>query len=441
MQHKKNIMKTTLLEKISSIDNLYKAWGTLRKRKSSHGLTDEETIEIFQKNLDSRIKSISLQLREQSYQFSSYRPVLIPKDNGGFRPLQIPEISDRLVLKALAIEIEGHFKDILDANRDVSFAYQTDLGIKNAVYKILSHKNRGNNYVLEADLINFYGNVKKNTLINTVLQKLPDNSLDNLIVSALNQTVGELDLRIDKDKHHYFDGINDGIPQGNSLSPLLSNIYLAPFDKHMKEKGYNLVRYADDFVVLCPTEKRCNEAYLECQGIFDENELNLPMHKLNIPDKGKIKTQILNIKSTPLSFLSITFDDKSFYPSRKNVEDFKEKLLKEVFKAGKIDIHFIITKIKNKLDGWISAFHYTNVDKYSKEIDVFIDRQLYRSLRDLGWRLTTSSLGRIPKKFRTQGESPYCLSKDQRKNSGVPFCDKLIEAKRKIAPEDIISEL
>lgn len=434
-------METTLLEKISSVDNLYKVWGTLRKRKSSHGLTDEETIETFQKNLDSRIKSISLQLREHSYKFSSYRPVLIPKDNGGYRPLQIPEISDRLVLKALAIEIEEHFKDILDENRDVSFAYQTNLGIKDAVYKILSHKNGGNNYILEADLINFYGNVNKNALIDLVLQKLPDNSLNNLIISALNQTVGELDKRIDKDKHDYFYGINDGIPQGNSLSPLLSNIYLAPFDKCMKEKGYSLVRYADDFVILCSTEEKCNEAYLECQDILGENKLNLPMHKLNIADKGKIKTQILNIESTSLSFLSITFDKNSFYPSRKNVEELKEKLFKEVFKAGKTDVHFIITKVKNKLDGWISAFHYTDVDRYSKEIDVFIDRQLYRSLRDLGWRLTTSSLGRVPKKFRIQGESPYCLSKDQRKSSGIPFCDKLIEAKRKIAPEDIISEL
>jgi len=93
-----------------------------------------------------------------------------------------------------------------------------------------------------------------------------------LITSALNQTV-ELDKRIDKNKHDYFVGINDGIPQGNSLSPLLSNIYLAPFDKHMKEKGYNLVRYADDFVILSSTQEECYNAYLECQSIFGENGL------------------------------------------------------------------------------------------------------------------------------------------------------------------------
>ena len=114
--------------------------------------------------------------------------------------------------------------------------------------------------------------------------------------------------------------MNTGIPQGNPLSPLLSNIYLSPFDLYIKEKGYNLVRYADDFIILCKKEADCEKAFRECEEIL--SKLDLEIHPLEDNDK----TKIIDLSKSSIDFLSITFDGKSFYPSRDNVNRFKAKV-------------------------------------------------------------------------------------------------------------------
>ena len=97
----------------------------------------------------------------------------------------------------------------------------------------------------------FFGEVNKEQLLKTqIFPTLPDDSLNDLINSALNQEIGGLD-KIKQHQQKYFEDLNTGIPQGNPLSPLLSNIYLSPFDIYLKKRGYNLVRYADDFIILC----------------------------------------------------------------------------------------------------------------------------------------------------------------------------------------------
>lgn len=115
-----------LLNKISSVESLRLAWAKLEKfNKESHGLTGE-TIAEFELNKEDKILSISKRLQEGTYQFSPYRAVLIPKSKGKFRPLQIPEVSDRVVIKAIAIELEEHFKELFLKN---SLAKQNEVGI------------------------------------------------------------------------------------------------------------------------------------------------------------------------------------------------------------------------------------------------------------------------------------------------------------------------
>lgn len=417
----------SLLEKISSAENLRNAWKKLNKlNKESHGLSGESIL-TFETNLEDKILSISNQLRNNTYKFSSYRPVLIQKSNGKYRPLQIPEISDRLVLKAIAIELEEQFFDLLKKSEGISFAYQKKLGIKDTIERIKQHYNNGNKFVLEADLINFFGEVNKDELINnTILPNLTDSSLNDLIISALNQDVAKVEELISEDKRHYFENINTGIPQGNALSPLLSNIYLSPFDLYLKEKGFNLVRYADDFVILCDTEDTCIKAYEESCSILHSDILKLKIHKLEDADK----TKIVDLNKDTVTFLSVTFNGVTFYPSRDNVDKFRAKIREVCNGKQRHSVNILLTKVYNKLDGWISAFYYTDLDRYSKEIDSYINRQLFLSLRNLGWKFSPKSLGKLPNKFRQKNESPQCLSEVQRKNSGVPLCTGLIENKR-----------
>lgn len=391
--------------------------------KESHGLTGE-TIAEFELNKEDKILSISKRLQEGTYQFSPYRAVLIPKSKGKFRPLQIPEVSDRVVIKAIAIELEEHFKELLEKSRGLSFAYQKGLGVKEAVEKINEYCQNGYSYVLEADLINFFGTVDKDSLLNDVVfKRLSDTTINTLIQQALNQNIGNLDS-FNVEQKKYFENIDKGIPQGNALSPLLSNIFLSPFDLRLKDKGFRLVRYADDFVIMCASEKECEEAYIECCTVLEE--LNLNIHKL---EEGG-KTRIVNFnKHDTMDFLSVTFDGNVFYPSFANVERLKSKIRDVCNGKDKYCVSTLLIKIKNKLDGWVSAFYYTDIQRYSSEIDAFINRQLYLSLAKMGWKFTASSLGKLPHKFRHKNESPKCLSFLQRKNSGIPLCMELVNAK------------
>ena len=413
-----------LLNKISSVESLRLAWAKLEKfNKESHGLTGE-TIAEFELNKEDKILSISKRLQEGTYQFSPYRAVLIPKSKGKFRPLQIPEVSDRVVIKAIAIELEEHFKELLEKSRGLSFAYQKGLGVKEAIEKINEYCQNGYSYVLEADLINFFGTVDKDSLLNDVVfKRLSDTTINTLIQQALNQSIGNLDS-FNVEQKKYFENIDKGIPQGNALSPLLSNIFLSPFDLRLKDKGFKLVRYADDFVIMCTSEKECEEAYIECCTVLEE--LNLNIHKL---EEGG-KTRIVNFnKHDTMDFLSVTFDGNVFYPSFANVERLKSKIRDVCNGKDKYCVSTLLIKIKNKLDGWVSAFYYTNIQRYSSEIDAFINRQLYLSLAKMGWKFTASSLGKLPHKFRHKNESPKCLSFLQRKNSGIPLCMELVNAK------------
>ena len=413
-----------LLNKISSVESLRLAWAKLEKfNKESHGLTGE-TIAEFELNKEDKILSISKRLQEGTYQFSPYRAVLIPKSKGKVRPLQIPEVSDRVVIKAIAIEFEEHFKELLEKRRGLSFAYQKGLGVKEAVEKINAYCQNGYSYVLEADLINFFGTVDKDSLLNDVVfKRLSDTTINTLIQQALNQSIGNLDS-FNGEQKKYFENIDKGIPQGNALSPLLSNIFLSPFDLRLKDKGFKLVRYADDFVIMCTSEKECEEAYIECCTVLEE--LNLNIHKL---EEGG-KTRIVNFnKHDTMDFLSVTFDGNVFYPSFANVERLKSKIRDVCNGKDKYCVSTLLIKIKNKLDGWVSAFYYTNIQRYSSEIDAFINRQLYLSLAKMGWKFTASSLGKLPHKFRHKNESPKCLSFLQRKNSGIPLCMELVNAK------------
>ena len=413
-----------LLNKISSVESLRLAWAKLEKfNKESHGLTGE-TIAEFELNKEDKILSISKRLQEGTYQFSPYRAVLIPKSKGKFRPLQIPEVSDRVVIKAIAIELEEHFKELLEKSRGLSFAYQKGLGVKEAVEKINEYCQNGYSYVLEADLINFFGTVDKDSLLNDVVfKRLSDTTINTLIQQALNQSIANFDS-FNVEQKKYIENIDKGNPQGNALSPLLSNIFLSPFDLRLKDKGFKLVRYADDFVIMCTSEKECEEAYIECCTVLEE--LNLNIHKL---EEGG-KTRIVNFnKHDTMDFLSVTFDGNVFYPSFANVERLKSKIRDVCNGKDKYCVSTLLIKIKNKLDGWVSAFYYTDIQRYSSEIDAFINRQLYLSLAKMDWKFTASSLGKLPHKFRHKNESPKCLSFLQRKNSGIPFCMELVNAK------------
>lgn len=419
-----------LLQCIASAQYLKEAWGKLNKsNKVSHGISSE-TIEEFKNTIDTQIKEISNQLLNNSYKFNDVRAVLIPKKNKGeFRPLRIADIRDRLVQKALANKLEELLSPKYVLNNPCSYAYQKDRGVEQAIIKVVEHFKAGNRIILEADIKKFFDNVNRKKLLQKVFNDLPDTSLNGLIEKSLAQSVGNLN-NYSHEYHHYFLDSIDGIPQGNSLSPLLANIYLADFDQRMIKEGYCLVRYADDFIILCRTSKSAKRA-LKIAKEELETRLGLELHPLPSPPflKGS-KTRILDPFQHEFSFLSIRFDGKSVWVSEKKVADLIEKI-KDVLDLDlyKGDPNFqglitIIKRLKNLLEGWLASYKFVDVDREFSEIDNYINHKLLRVFILLEFKLKSTATETI--KLKGSNKLVQAFTKTQRINTGVLFCQDFI---------------
>lgn len=413
----------SLLYKISSEKALHSAWKKLNTTNPySHGASGL-TIEKFKVNLDEHIANISQDLRKSTYKFSPNRAVVIQKDNGSFRPLQVPEIKDRLVLKSIALELDYQFHDLLSLSKGLSFAYQKKLGIRQALEAIEEHYTNGKKVVLETDIVNFFGEVDKNKLLtDIVFPKLPDPSINELISNGLNQNISGID-KLPTNQAKVFDNVGTGIPQGNPLSPLLSNIYLSPFDSFMKKNNFSMVRYADDFVVMCLDESEAIGCF-KAAKMFLLDALGLKLYELDSSNK----TSITRPTQGNFVFLSICFNGEKMYPSLDNVEKFKNKIRSVCnISSDQNSVIQLLTKVKNRYEGWLSAFFFTDVDRYREELDYFIDRQLFLALAKSDWKFKSGSIGKVPHKYKHPNESADCLSKVQRQNSGVPIMATYLE--------------
>jgi group II intron reverse transcriptase/maturase len=419
-----------LFEELSSVEHLSSAWKQLNKTNlDSFGLSGE-SIADFKSDVDVNINSLSRELKSGKFKFSPTRPYLIPKDNGKFRPLQISEVKDRVVLKGLALILERELNHLLQLSDGFSFAYQKGKGIQDALKKIQEYYENGDRYVYEADIIDFFGKVNRDVLIEKVCSELQDDSLNYLIADGIKPRVGSLES-IPEDCHLLFhDG--GGIPQGNPLSPLFSNIYLAPFDEEMKRRNFHLVRYADDFVVMTPSKNSATKAY-ETSKNFLEGQLGLNIHKLSSEENAK--TRIVDPTTELFSFLSVTFDGNHLFPSIKSKDKFINRILMLSSQSKGFDVAKLLTKLRNSHDGWISTYLFTDVGRYFEEIDCLINYSVYKYLRNSGWVFQRSSLGKLPKKFRnvSQGvfESGECLSPQQRASSGIPLSSAIYKLRLK----------
>ncbi len=362
-------IKNTLIDQLSSVDHLYESWNLLKKEnEDSHGLSGL-TIEDFKKKLDSNIENISKELKNKSFRFSRTRAAIIKKDNGKYRPLQIPEIRDRLVLKAISILLDEQLSNVLSASDDVSFAYQKGKGVRDAVLKMKMSYFHGD-VILKADIINFFEEIKKDKLLNELIfPNLKDSSINELIAKSMSQKLGGLN-RLNKKHHELFKNVGAGIPQGNPLSPLLSNVYLSTFDKHVKKIGYQLVRYADDFIVVFKSIDEAQKGY-EVISTYLKKQYSLNIHPLEAKNG---KTEIINPLEEEISFLSIKFDGANIYPSKDSL-DYLKSTIRKFIKEGDLNKELFIN-IYKAINKWIAIYSYLDIDRYFTDLDAFLLFQL-----------------------------------------------------------------
>ncbi len=411
--------KKSLLQRLHSIRSLESAWKNLRKSRDgkSHGLSGE-TIKVFQSNLSSNLRLVQQKLRDSAYVFSPLRAVTISKGKGSFdlRPLRIPEVRDRLVLKAIANTISPYLYEKYKVKNPAIFAYHSKLGAREAIEQIVSLYNSGKRVVLEADIRKFFDTVDRSYLLERMVYPcLPDDTIDGLIERGLAQEIGNLG-ELSVAARELFDASEQGIPQGNALSPLLSNVYLSPFDHEMLENKFSLVRYADDFVVMCASEEEANKAYKLARSIL-ENQLKVQIYPLDTNNRESKATRIVKPSTEPLEFLSVRFNGCNIWPSRDKVNALKERIREVTNPSDQTDVISLLTQCRNVLYGWLAAFSYTDVDRYFLELDELVDKQLAYAFRKMGLTL---------RKLAETKEKAVKLSAIQRRRTGIRTCEEFV---------------
>jgi len=222
---------------------------------------------------------------------------------------------------------------------------------------------------------------------------LKDDSINELIERALAQEVGNLH-EIEKDDWELF--LDSGIPQGGGISPLLANVYLHGFDKRMLSKGYGLVRYADDFVVLCKDIREAKDAHKDAVDII-EGELGLKLHEFSEDTTGK--TKIIRPTQNKFEFLGTRFDGKYLYPGEKTLKNIRKRIADiTTFKDHK-SVYGVLREMKYTLEGWLASYCYTRVDSNIDSIQEYVSERVGVFAYHSGWLKRRGSLNEKQWKF------------------------------------------
>jgi CRISPR-associated protein Cas1 len=253
-----------MFEAITSLSTLEAAWEKVKDNAGAAG-GDGETVGAFAAEAPSRLLALHRDLRSGRYHPGPNRVVLIPKRSGGTRPLSIPCVQDRVVHTAIALVLTPHLDALM---AEGSFGYRPGRSVRQAVARIEQFRDAGYQWVIDADIERYFERVPHDALMTRLGEIIDDAATLDLIEQAL--IAGSESGR--------------GLAQGSPLSPLLSNLYLDGFDDAIEQGEVRLVRFADDFVLLCRSEVRARDVLPQVAALLEERGLRLNPEKTRIVD-------------------------------------------------------------------------------------------------------------------------------------------------------------
>ncbi len=354
----------SLMDKIYALPNLRRAFEQVKANGGAAGV-DHVTVEEFERHLEENLEKLSRSLRDGTYLPQAIRRVWIPKPGSTEkRPLGIPTVRDRVVQAALRAVLEPIFERDFAAQ---SYGFRPNRGCKEALRRVDALLREGYSWVVDADLKSYFDTIPHQPLLERVSAKVSDGKVLNLVQAFLAQKVMETAKGWRPE---------EGTPQGAVVSPLLSNIYLDPLDHLLAERGIEMVRYADDFVILCRTEAEAREALDKVQAWTAVAGLRLHPTKTRIVDATQ---------AGGFDFLGYHFERGYKWPRRKSEQKFKDTIRAKTRRTNGHSLQAIIADLNRTLRGWFEYFKHSRNTTFPR-LDRWMRKRLRSILRHRGGR-------------------------------------------------------
>jgi RNA-directed DNA polymerase len=349
----------SLIDKVSSLDNLKSAFAKVKRNDGSPGV-DHVTIKMFEAHLEENLQRLSDLLRAGSYRPQPIRRVWIAKPGSkDKRPLGIPTVRDRVAQAAVRHVLEPIFERDFAAQ---SYGFRPGRGPQQALKRVSELLKAGYVHVVDADLQSYFDTIPHQPLLELVGNKVADGKVLELLEMYLGQEV------LESAEHWTPEG---GTPQGAVISPLLSNIYLDPLDHLMAQLGYEMVRYADDFVILCRSESEAQRALCEVEQWTAVAGLRLHPEKTRIVDASQ---------RGGFDFLGYHFERGHRWPSQKSLRKFQDKIRAKTRRTNGHSLEQTISELGKIQRGWLEYFQHSASTTFDK-LDKWIRMRLRSILR------------------------------------------------------------
>jgi len=359
-----------LIDKVWSPKNLASALEKVVAKGGSAGI-DKQSARQIEVHKDQTIRELEQELRASQYQPQAVKRVWIPKPGSNEkRPLGVPTLRDRIVQGALLQVIEPIFERDFALH---SYGFRPGKGCKAALRRVDELLEGGSHWVVDADLKSYFDTIPQERLMDRVREKIADGRVLRLLEQMLQAGV--------MDSAKGWQPTEQGTPQGAVVSPLLSNIYLDGLDWQMAKGGFEMVRYADDFIVLCSSQQQAQEALERVRRWVEENGLSLHPIKTRLVDASQ---------GGGFDFLGYHFERGMKWPRKKSMDKLKDTIRSKTRRTDGRSLKAICEDLNRTLRGWFGYFKHSKANVF-ESVDGYTRGRLRSILRK---RVAKSGRGR-----------------------------------------------